>query len=438
MDNVIQTENRMLKFKFKYLYLLLLIFGCVFASLVGNQTLCLFLCFLFWGSILLVDLDKSYCLVFFSYPLSGTYDTVGLTHFFNISLIVLFFKLIIMSVYKKKLTKNHILCISFVVLILIYDSTIAMVNNLLTTDYFVNYTIWISVLVVLLTSIYREKISLKKIYLWFYFGYMVGASLCLFNLNLKYGSIFSTPNGYRFLGMLRDPNYYSVCGILLVFIPFTLKIKYKYVFSITAMVVTVLSISKMSILLLLIGWILYLIIYIFNIKRIPLNFKLSNVIVLTFVSLVTFLFFERGIFDIVYEKFVFRLDSYSLTTGRDYLQSYFLHEYFNNIQTFLFGRSLDYNKVYMVEYSGIAGMVSHNTYIDVLMSFGLIGSILYIYTIVIIFKNYNIKGNVTINKVILSILFIISLFALSYLKADGFMLIVLLLLLEFSEMKEED
>lgn len=412
-----------------FFYIIMLILFATY--LFGDFSLAIIVSLLFWVFIIVSPITEGYALCFFAYPLSGIFDGFGFSHFFNIAVIVFTIKLVFISVLRKKMSGNILLNSILVVFLALYDICNATLNNLFFLSYISNFSIWIIMLFLVVSSKWILEIDLKKIYKRFFEGFIFSAILCVISVMNTWGGINSVPTAYRFTGMLRDPNYYALCGIVLAFSTLNLVAGYKKtILFIILTMTTLLSISKMSILLLLGGILLYILFPVFSTKKIVKYKKFTYTFLVLIVTGIAFVItLDSGIFDWFFDKFSFRLTSNTLTTGRDYLQQVYMDYFLSDPLTFIFGKSLNYNYFYDVSYSVYKNMLAHNTYIDILMSFGLIGSSIYIFTMFFCIKQYRYLkiGQKGYDKIILPFIFLLSLFALSYLKTDGFIVIIVYL-----------
>ena len=411
---------------FKYVYILSLLAFLFAGFLVQNfyfSIICSIYCYV---GILFFDNNVSYGLVFMLMPLSGIFDESGFGYLFNLSIWILAIKLIIISIFSKKIF-NFIWPITILLLLIVYDVSIATFNDLFTISYFSNFSVWFGYLVLVLSSDHYKSINKRKIFLYSFFGFIYGAILAAIQVYNKWG--FNIPQMYRFIGLFRDPNYFALLGIVLTVSSFFVYDDFrKYLLSLTIVLISIFSISKMFIFMIVISALIIILRYLIIYSKTGFNGIYKFVFaILTFFVLI-FILNITGIMDTIVSKYAFRFESYDLTTGRDYLQGQYINIFFSDLRTFMFGKSLNYNLYYMIPYADSEAMVAHNTYLDVLISFGIFGTIIYISLIYFILKGYSKNKFLNINFISLISILLIVLFALSYLKADNFMIEVLFIL----------
>ncbi len=404
------------------------IFAILLAFISNNRFIMMGSLVLFYVLIFVSKLPVSYSLVFFSLPLMGVFDNLGFKYFFNFAIIVLFIKLIF-YIFTHRIKIKYPIILFGILFLFLYDCLNAMINNLFSLSYLGNFNIWITYLILFLTISIFSEISIKKIYYYFYTGFVFSVFLCGFSVLMKWG--VHIPTAYRFVGMSRDPNYYSIFALSLILAaPILFNSKRKWFFMVSVFAMGILSISKMYILMVFGCLGLYLLKYFYDLVFLQKKIRFEKVILGIGVGVAAIVFLSvSGLMGTILDKYIFRLGTTTLTTGRDYLQSTFMHKLFSETQTFLFGRSLDYNYVYMIQYSQSSAMVAHNTYIDVLMTFGIFVGLFYVLFLIYIFSKYPKKSSFTYSKFVLIAFFIISIFSLSYLKIDSFIFIVLFILI---------
>ena len=242
---------------------------------------------------------------------------------------------------------------------------------------------------------------------------------------------------YRFVGYAHDPNYYSM--YIIISICFMMMYIYESkCFSIGSIILIValigvglLTISKMFLLCIASLFVIFLFL---QIKGRKYKSIVAFAFLFTAVVIILMLFYKPEFLKLI-DKFTGRLNSSngsfsSLTTGRSTLQAEYLYFSFNHPLIFIFGCGLDYADV-ALRMAGIVN-ISHNTYIDFLLSWGVLGSIIVIVGIV-----KSVQGAISFSyrKFIYFlplIYFLIMLFALSCLSADMFWYILALCLLPLS------
>lgn len=420
----------------KYIDLIVILILLFVGFFVQNVYLSYIFTIIICAIIFFSGVEEAFGLSIMLLPLSGIYDSSGFLHLYNFGLISFTSNLIIKTIYKKKITLNLIDACLVVLLLITYDLINASFNDVLNFHYINNCSIWFGYFAIIFMSKYIKFVNPKKIYLYFFLGFVFSCILCLLEVYMKWG--FKVPSVYRFVGLLRDPNYFAFATVILLFSSLYLfqgKIKLVYFF--TTLIFGALSVSKMFLVLLAIGLILYIFFYIFMV----LNNKKINIKFLAFLISISllgiFTLQVSGLMNLILNKYLYRFTAHGLTTGRDYIQGTFLDIIFSDINVALFGKSLDYNMIYKVAYADSDAMVAHNTYLDLIMSFGLIGTLLYLFIFVKIFYLYSTNIHLCVKSFILILIYLATLFVLSYLKADNFSISILFLLISLKKSRDE-
>lgn len=370
------------------------------------------------------DEKKMLPILFFIHPNSALYDGIGFPYLFNFSVVIVAIRLII----KNKIDKETIIiflliCCWEIILILkagILDKSLLPIVS------------WISSYIVLIILSKKPKENFETIYTYFLLGF-ISAFLYGAAIPIKKWGIQNIPTAYRFIGLLRDPNYYSMDALLLIFSAGNYaKIKNKtqilYIFIVFAMGIC--SVSKMFIALFVVGCIFKLLFEFKEIKPIQL------IMGILIISIIGYCLKKIGVIDIFIKKYLYRSETTSLFTGRDYLFSYYFNAIFSSVKNVLFGNSaLKYSSILSAgtENTYFTNFVAHNTYLDILLAWGVLGTIVYILLIKKILqnaKNANISSykftSASFKETI--IVFIIGLCTLSFLTTDVFALIILYLI----------
>ena len=397
------------------------------AFLFKKTTISIIASIIIYAIIVFSSIESGLGIVLLLLPLSGMFDDVGFLHLFNLSVVVFSIKCFFNSCLKNKFNHNSIFALVFLIILIIYEIINAILNNIFNSSYFNNFSIWFGYILIIVLSSYLNEINPKKMFLMLFVGFIVSCGLCVVDILTKWGT--EVPNEYRFVGLMRDPNYYSLIAIIIIFSSvYVFKKNIKYVFSIIAFFLGLLSVSKMFLFLCAIGIICYLLHYILMLiiekKRINDVFikVLFGLIIIFMVVYIT------GAIDFFVNKYLFRFSSYKLTTGRDYIQGSFIKILSNDTITLLFGKTLDYNKVFKIAYADSLEMVAHNTYLDLILSFGIIGTVLYLLMFKKIINMYK-RFILNHNTIIFILLFMLSLLALSNLKSDNFIIYIIFIII---------
>ena len=371
-------------------------------------------------------------IIFFIHPNSALFDNIGFTYLFNFSVVIVVIKILLFS--KLKLPKKSLLLFIILLLFEIFSCLISTFTNLSMFS-LVSWTS--SYLVLIIASYNQEKISFEKIYRYFFVGFCCAFITGWMEPILKWG--VNIPTGYRFTGLLRDPNYYSIDALFLIFSASTyatLCNKNKFLYIIPLVFMGLCSVSKTFILLLFLGIFISIVL---NIKKI--NFK-NLILGFIIILIVIMLAYKYGLIDLIMDKYLYRSETTSLLTGRDKLWIFYISSLLKNPLILLFGKSLTYYSKILnpgIIDSFFTNFVAHNTYLDFILSWGIIGTILYLIFLSTIFQNFknyysNFKNKEkNLNFILCTTLFLAVIFVLSYLSADVFAILILyLIILKYS------
>lgn len=374
-------------------------------------------------------------ILLFNHTCSALYDNIGFQYIFNLTIVIFVAKLLL----TKKIKLNKILSLFFVVLIL-YEIILSLINIGISTNLLSLVTLFSSYLFIILiiSSKNKEYIDIELIYKYFFWGFLMSA-IAGYMYPISNWGIANIPVAYRFKGLLRDSNYYSVDALLLMISSMIYKNKITKE-AIIVFLVGLLAISKMFILVSLLTFIL-MVFY----KMTQIKSKKQIMLIITLLLCIPALLYainKTSFFNEILTKYLYRNDSVSLFTGREYIQGFYIKELYNDPITLLFGRSTSYANVLNIGHDindpFYYNIVAHNTYLDVILSWGIFGMILYIINIQQMFKIY--KNNFNANKkYTLFFMFLIGLclFALSYLMLDFFAILILYIMI-FSLSKEKE
>lgn len=417
-----------LKDDFKLIMLCAIVFLCCLIkyyipSLTNVQFLFLLL---HVGIILFAREDELIPIIMFNHTCSALYDDIGFKYIFNLTILIAIIKILI----KKDLRINKTIFSLFCILML-YELLLTFINIGISTQS-LNLVTFISsyLFIILIISMKDEKyININKIYKYFFFGFLIsGISGYMYPIS-KWGS--KIPITYRFKGLLRDSNYYSVDALLLIIssMLYNKKITKE---ALIMFVVGILAVSKMFILISLISFFIMAFWQIMHIKN--KKQMLCLMVVLLSLPLVFYNLKKLSFVDNMINKYLYRTESVSLLTGREYIQEYYINTLYNDPITLIFGRSTSYSEVLDIGHdigdSFYYNIVAHNTYLDVILSWGVLGIIIYAFLVLRLFftykRNYNIKNK--FNALFL-VLIGMCLFALSYLMLDFFAIMILYIMI---------
>ena len=193
---------------------------------------------------------------------------------------------------------------------------------------------------------------------------------------------------YRFSGLYRDPNYYSV-NVIIALCSIILLLKRKKIsalaagfFSILLIAFAVETVSKSAIIMLAVPAIMFL----YSMLR-ERRYGLFSIGVIA-VAIILMLAFSNQIpaLDNIMRRFMSAgTDLDSLTTHRSTLWQNYLHYLSDHIGALLFGRSL-------LNYT-LNGAAPHNTYLDLLYQLGIVGSTFLFAVLALMFKKQRVNFN---------------------------------------------
>lgn len=370
--------------------------------------------------------EKSLPIVFYLHCNSALYDDIGFTYIFNFSIIIVLLKEIFF--YRSKMKKDT--TVLFVVLFL-YNLCLIALKDLFTINTLLSMVSWVGSYLLLILYSSNKKTDFEIIYRYFFVGFIMSC-LCAIIIPLKtWGT--SIPTAYRFIGLLRDPNYYAFDALFLIFSAksYAQSInKNPIIYMIIISALGILSVSKMYILLLFVGIILY---FIFNANKAKIK-PYQLVFAIVVLCLIFIIAYNSNFIDLIISKYSYRNETTSLLTGRDKIQSYYVNYILGNPILLFFGDSTSYSILSNVgNYAGdfFSHMVAHNTYLDILLSWGIVFGMEYLYFIYKIIKNSykTIIKKITSDSKVLTMIFLLGILSLSYIQADVFALLILYIIL---------
>lgn len=389
------------------------------------------------GVIIFCKEAEAIPLILFIHPNSALFDNIGFTYLFNITIALVAIKMLFF--FKYKLPRNSLLLF---LILLFMEIILCLFSGMIDFKIF-SLISWISsYLVLILVSFNHEKIDFKKIYRYFFIGFCFSFIIGWFNPIMKWG--INIPTGYRFTGLLRDPNYYSIDVLFLIFsssVYAKICKKNKFIYIIPLTFMGFCSVSKTFVILLFIGIFISIIL---NIKKIKFKNFILGFIIITIAILFAY---NYGLIDLIMDKYLYRSETTDLLTGRDKLWKFYISSLFKNPFTLLFGNSLTYYSKILnpgIIDSFFTNFVAHNTYLDIVLGWGILGILIYMYMLSNIFNGFKIYYNKFLikeknpNFYTCTIIFLAVLFVLSYLSADVFAILLLyLFVLKFALYKKD-
>ena len=384
-------------------------------------------------TVLLNDRVENYYILYFFIPNIRIADSLGNSFFINL---VFFLIGILLLIEKRVIIKEgmYFTCLIAVLsLIHLFENT----YSFSTIIPFINLVFNVLVFCLLLSNKTIElKTELAVQYLSLGIIYSLISYLFINPSMLE--QLFVS--NYRLAGFGDDPNYLSI--YILISISFSLlfcrssnKVFLLSLNIVLLFVLGLLTSSKMFILC------LFLIVFAFLASTIIyINKKASNalVIILCIIAVVVLFLFDKVVILInkvvgrfgesIFDSSSFSLDTFS--TGRIDIINHYLSEANSNLFSILFGRGINYNLFYS-SYLGDYRAV-HNTYLDVYLSWGIVGTVLFIiFLSLLLKKTCNFKKATDFYDYVPLVILLLSLFSLSCLTADMFWYVLLLVLNPF-------
>ena len=333
--------------------------------------------------IIIDDVDNNLYLLLFLMPFAGVFKSLSFSEmsFFTILEIILLFKLLVI--------KKNAIDISLV-FIIIFGSYMLINTN----DIIESLKLIANVLLLLLLSKEINKISFKKSIFILSISIILSSVIAyffydFFNISLYVEKIYSYIDSdlfvERFSGLSADPNYYCVSLVVCLFglsIYLTEK-KVSFLFPILFFILFLFGLqsnSKSFFIMLII--VLIFLCSLLIVKKKIFRFSIIILIIISIFLLSTLNYID--IFDEILLRFGNGNDLNAITTNRTLYWKLYINYIFNNPMTLLFGDGALADLVYSTG--------PHNSYIDLILYFGVIGTSLYILMIVAIFKE-NVKLN---------------------------------------------
>ena len=389
--------------KKKLLMLILFLILCFALTFyISNRFLAIFLSCIVFAFFILNSINNCLTLLIFFLPLQGIFDGAGFFYFYNILIFLFFIKLFFK---KSKISKYDI----FVILFFIYDILLLMF-------YFDNITSLLSALslfisILCISFVGKNMDTLKFLTInnvrCFFIGCFLSAIFSYTSLFISYGFDLSI----RLISLTRDANYFATlccCGFFLADYIYKQNHKkkefivYKYLFLVLGLLTT----SKMFLLVVIFA----LIVYCFRKRK---NI-LANINAKKFFFVVFFILCLRmlGIFDFVFDRYIARINFGDITTGRVDITLSFVSEQFKDPLKTFFGVGTNYSNVYNIIYNS-EHMSCHLTYVEIFLSFGIIGGILFLITIFFLVRSYFYSFKFNISNFFISFwIFLICCFAM--------------------------
>ena len=396
------------------------------AAFILNSTIIMVLSMvLIYGAIIFKSFNEGLNYVFMLMPLAGIYDDLGFKYLFNISIGVLFIRLIIESIIYKKTIINKI-TICFIILI-VWDFIMTIASGLTNVNFMTNVSLCCSWIIFSLI-IFKDDLDLNKILKYLVIGYFLSCFLGMCHVLDTWG--FNIPENYRFVGLTRDANYFATYSLIIIFA------SKKLIVRLVCIVLGLFSTSKMFLLLLLLGLVLTFMYKLIAAIKLNKRFNFEKIKIPMLICIICLILsIVSGLLAMIVDKYIYRFLEYDLTTGRAEIQAEYFTQFISNPISFIFGRGLSYRWYYDVPFSIETNIIAHNTYLDILLSYGILGIGIFIYIVYKIVKAYKSENS---KASVLLFIFALLLFALSFLSADLFVFLLFIVILSFKQRNNVD
>lgn len=330
------------------------------------------------------------------------------TSFFTIVECLCLLKFFILNKYKTNLkTVMYIIALMCITCI----SKILFIN-----DFSIDY-VWFFLMLLFFALYSRnngKNISFEKCVLFLNLGVITSCFAALYLMNfshmLKYIDVYTweDKNLTRLSGFYGDANFYSAQIILTItcnLIELLFKKENRVLVIIFTLIIVycgMLSVSKSFIILLLLVFLIWFLTLLIMKKKIKLKLVITLSIIIIGIGIMYFGMFHNTI-QMYLTRFEMTNDVNSLSTGRSDIMKNYLRFFWENPLMFFWGQG--YTKILYLDFHNKA---SHNTIIQSIYQFGLIGVIFLIVWIKKISDCFKIKKNYTenINNKIINIMLV--------------------------------
>lgn len=428
-------QNKNDLFLLKNLISIAVIFTCV---VLGYRVSTLFLLgavVLIAISILFTDVENAFYWSLFLVPNIRMFDGLGITFIVN-ALMAL--PLVVYFIKGGKKSFNELIFIGIIVMFLIELLHICAYGSY---SKIVNLVGWILNFYLCMTiSIDKDvKLTSNNIFSALSTGAILSAGMYVLS---GFDSISHVLNGImegvRFEAFADDPNAFSIY-VCLAF-ACIINVKKHYIYRFINLIILIflgfLTGSKMCVLLIVAILASYVFILLFDKDKANKKFALFMLITIGIIGIIC-----KDYVDLFIGNFLRRLggagaDLNTITTGRSGLFVEYVNIFVDDLTCFFVGKGFQYPS----RLPQSSFKYSHNTYLDVLLSWGIIGTIVFV--IVIGFWIYLYKKNRNINKLTFSrvlplIILLAGFMSLSYFSANVFPLVLAVAFLQWIENKEK-
>ncbi len=368
-------------------------------------------------------------------------DGIGTTFIVNalmaLPLIVYFLRRGIKRIYAVALFGSIALCL----MEFLHDLVLCDMGNL------VSIAAWsLNILLCILVTVDNGvTISKNDVFSAFSTGIILSAAMYLGSGLETVSHIMSTlTSGARFTAFADDPNYYSlyICLTIACILNVTGKNLYKFCVMILLVGIGLLTASKMCIILMVFEFIL-IFIQIFNSNRDSVANR--KFIMWSSAGAIVVLFALRDYIAVFVNNFIRRMgnigtqgfDLAQLTTGRTTIMAEYVQIFFDNIVCFLFGYGFNYH-LFLGQSTGHG---AHNTYLDLLLAWGVVGTVLFLAIMYGWIKSFRTSRSIvklSAIKILPIFILLINFLDLSCLSASMFPFVISVGLIQWLPAKRED
>ena len=332
----------------------------------------------------------------------------------------------------RKISKTSLIgFLSLLGMELVHDLVLCKLNNF--TE-ILGWTLNILLCTVILTDP-KVHVSKDDVFSAFSIGIIFSALSYILSTSSSISFIIRTST--RFVGFAGEPNYYAlyICLAIACILSVSGTKGYKFTVLILLMGIGFLTASKMCILLMAVE---LLMIYAQAFNNAKENRKNKRFLLVTLIGFLIVAVIFRKYLIIVLQTFIRRLgqnfknglDLSTLTTKRTDIYLEYLKIIFSNLKCLFWGYGLRYNL-----YLGMStGQVAHSTYFDVLLSWGVVGSIIFFVLVGVWVSSFKQARGITkvgAIRLIPIIVLLINFLDLSCLSAGMFAFVVTIALLQW-------
>ena len=283
----------------------------------------------------------------------------------------------------------------------------------------------------------KTKINFPEITRKFAFGSIFSAAL-FFIINFRVMDMRIYLQGYRYTGYASEPNYYSLYICLAVAMIFIIR-QHKtrdYVYIGLLLFIELFTLSKMAMLTLLV------IVFFVALKTVLNGFSYRTRFLKRFLVILisAAIIFSKQIIDLASNTIIrFRelngtaIDLDSITTLRSSLMTFYLNLLVSDPFLILFGYGMQYNEI-------VGRNLSHNTFLDIILSWGIPGVFLFFAIFFTITRRLlsNCPERISVDHFFPMFILVLTFFALSCLSASMFWWVILAAFLPLKGIVYED